>query len=107
MIKTEILYGIHPVFEALKAGRRKVYEVYITKQKDSKLLRDISELIEPMKIPLESVKPDYLEKITGSGFHQNIGAKVSEYPLISFDDILNNITPGNDGFLLLLDTVVD
>ena len=107
MDKSEILYGIHPVFEAVRAGRRKVYEIYIAKQKDSTLLRNISKLAEPAKIPLISVKPDHLTKITGSDFQQNIAAKVSEYPLIACEDILNSITQKNYDFLLLLDTVVD
>ena len=32
-MKTEILYGFHPVWEALSAGRRRVYEVYQVKEK--------------------------------------------------------------------------
>lgn len=107
MNKTEILYGIHPVFEAIKAGRRKIYEVYIAKGKDSKRLTDITKLSGSVKIPLKFVKSDYLEEITGSAFNQGIGAKVSLYPLVSFDEILNTIKPEEKDFFLLLDNIVD
>lgn len=107
MIKTEILYGIHPVTEALKAGRREFHEVYVLKERDSKRLGDITALLETGKIPVKAVKPACLEEITESGFHQGIGAKVSEYPLTPFDDILNNIKPGGKDFLVLLDNIVD
>ena len=107
MNRTEILYGIHPVFEAVKAGRRKVYELYIAKEKDSKRLADITVLSESMKIPVKAVKRDYLEEITGSAFNQGVGAKVSNYPLIPFDDILIDIKSKEKDFFLLLDNIVD
>ncbi len=40
-MKTEILYGIHPVSEALKAGRRKFLEIYIVQDKASKRLKKL------------------------------------------------------------------
>lgn len=107
MDRTEMLYGIHPVFEAIKAGRRKVYEIYIAKEKNLKQLADITVLSESMKIPVKTVKRDYLEEITGSAFNQGIGAKVSDYPLIQFDDILSDIKPKEKDFFLLLDNIID
>ncbi len=107
MNRTEILYGIHPVSEAIKAGRRKVYEVYIAKGKNTKRLADITLLSESMKIPVKTVERNYLEEISGSAFNQGIGAKVSNYPLFPFDDILNKTKPENKDFFLLLDNIVD
>lgn len=107
MMKTEILYGIHPVNEALKAGRREFYEVYIVKERDTKRYGDITDLLETGKIPVKAVKPDSLKAITGTDFHQGIGAKVSEYLFTPFDDILNGIKPDGKGFLVLLDNIVD
>ncbi|MBU1052322.1 MAG: 23S rRNA (guanosine(2251)-2'-O)-methyltransferase RlmB [Proteobacteria bacterium] len=107
MNKTEILYGIHPVSEAIKAGRRKVYEVYIAKSKDSKRFADIIKLSESMRIPVKTVESSHLEKIAGSTFNQGIGAMTSIYPLLPFDDILEKITPEHKDFFLLLDNIVD
>jgi len=106
-MKTEILYGIHPVNEALKAGRREFHEVYIVKERDTKRYGDITDLLETGKIPVKAVKPDRLKEITGTDFHQGIGAKVSEYLLTPFDDILNGIKPDGKDFLVLLDNIVD
>ncbi|TFG89756.1 MAG: 23S rRNA (guanosine(2251)-2'-O)-methyltransferase RlmB, partial [Candidatus Atribacteria bacterium] len=106
-MKTEILYGFHPVFEALKAGRRKFSEIYIVNEKDSKRFEKISGLVQERNIPLKMLNSPQLQRITGSDFHQGIGARVGEYPFAAFEDILNNIKPGNNDFLLLLDNVVD
>ncbi|MFO7666633.1 MAG: 23S rRNA (guanosine(2251)-2'-O)-methyltransferase RlmB [Desulfobacterales bacterium] len=106
-MKTEILYGFHPVFEALKAGRREFSELYIINEKDSKRFEKISGLVKERKIPIKRIDSQQLQRITGSNLHQGIGAKVGEYPFTTFEDIFNDIKPGNSDFLLLLDNVVD
>jgi 23S rRNA (guanosine2251-2'-O)-methyltransferase len=107
-MKTEILYGFHPVFEALKAGRRKFSEIYIVDEKDSKRFEKISGLVQERNIPLKMLDSQKLQRTTGSDLHQGIGAKVSEYPFAELEDILkNDEQPGNNDFLLLLDNVVD
>jgi len=106
-MKAEIIYGIHPVTEALKAGRREFHEVYIVKERDTKRFGDITALLETCNIPIKTVKHDYLNDITGSDFHQGIGAKVSEYPLTPLDDILEGIKAEGKDFLVMLDNIVD
>jgi 23S rRNA (guanosine2251-2'-O)-methyltransferase len=107
MIKTEILYGIQPVKEAFKAQRRKFYEIYVTKERNQKRLGNLTDLPDMADIPVKEVKTDRLKNITGTDFHQGIGAKVSEYPLTPFDDVLDSIGYEGKDFLLLLDNVVD
>lgn len=106
-MKTEILYGIHPVTEALKAGRREFYELYAAKERLVKRFGNITDLVETSNVPVIEVKTDRLKEITGTDFHQGIGAKVSEYPLTPFYEVLDNIKPDGKDFLLLLDNVVD
>ncbi len=106
-MKTEMLYGIHPVFEALRAGRREFFELYIAGERDSDRYKDITGLLSPRKIPVKRVKPAQIEQMTGPVLHQGIAARVSEYPLIPFDDILKIIKPGITDFLILLDNIVD
>ncbi|RPH51630.1 MAG: 23S rRNA (guanosine(2251)-2'-O)-methyltransferase RlmB [Desulfobacteraceae bacterium] len=107
MMKSEILYGMHPVFEALKADRREFIEVYLVRDKDSGRYKNITDLLSLRKIPVKTVRPAQMEQMTGSAFHQGIGARVSEYPLLPFDDIIGNIKPGLPDFLILLDNIVD
>jgi len=107
VMKTEMLYGFHPVFEALKAGRREFSEIYIVNEKDSKRFEKISGLVQERNIPLKMLNSQEIQRITGSDLHQGIGAKVSEYPLIPFDDILDGIKLDGKDFLVLLDNIVD
>jgi len=80
-MKSEILYGIHPIFEALKAGRRNFYKIYLSQDKTSKRLQKILKVAASLKIPLERIKASKLESISGTALHQGIGASVSLYPL--------------------------
>ena len=49
----EILYGINPVYEALKAGRREVFRILIANGKISKRLEQIAALAGSLKISVE------------------------------------------------------
>lgn len=107
-MKTEVLYGIHPVFEALKAGRRNFYKIYLSQDKASKRLKKILEVAASFKIPIERIKTSKLESIAGTELHQGIGASVSPYPLAGLSDIIDKRRPADAGhFLLMLDNVVD
>lgn len=104
-MKTEILYGIHPVYEALIAGKRNFFEIYTNKNKEklSKRIEEIVLLAESRNIPVKAVNPKKLVLITGSEFNQGIGAKVSSFSFAHIQDFLNF----PDLFLLILDSIVD
>lgn len=107
-MKTEILYGIHPVLEALRAGRRSCNEIYVTKDRTPSRLLEVSEMAENMKIPVKAISSSQLAVLAGTEVHQGVGAKVSLYPLVELENLIefpneNNTPP----FLLLLDGIVD
>lgn len=107
-MKMEILYGIHPVIEALKAGRRDFVEIYFAAEKISGRLLQATALAESRGIPVKKVSAAQLRAITGSEMHQGIGAGVSPYPLADLDIILNRSAgEGDRHFLLLLDNILD
>ena len=105
---TEVLYGIHPVLEALKAGRRDFFEVYIAQDKASKRLEKVAALAVSFNIPVKNTKPMQLKSMAGTDLHQGIGARVSRYPLAGLSDIIDNLkSAAASNFLLLLDNVID
>jgi len=79
-LKTEILYGFHPVFEALKAGRRNFFEIYIAKDKISKQFEKLLAIAEFRKIAVKKLQSSQLKYLTKTDLHHGIGAKVSPYP---------------------------
>ena len=107
-IKTEILFGIHSVLEALKAGRRDFFAVYIAKTTISQRLKRVLTLAEGKKVPVEWVEPSQLRSRTGTDQHQGIGARTSRFPVSGISDIIDNIRPDDTNpLLLLIDNILD
>ena len=105
-MKTEILFGIHPVIEALRAARREFFEVYLAKDKISKRIEVALALIESSNISVKRMGASRLSAIAQTDMHQGIGARVSPYPTLPVADILDRPGDGNY-FFLLLDSVLD
>ena len=84
MVKKEILFGINPVYEALRASRRDIFKVYVTKEKISKRLEGILALADSLKIPVETSDSFNLKSISGSEHHQGVGVEAGPYPFVKF-----------------------
>lgn len=90
----QIVYGLNPVLELLKAGRRNVHEVIYSREEIS---REIVDLCREKGIPL---KRGDVERYAPGAVHQGIVAKVSPYPYLAEKEMDGN-------FLLLLDGIED
>lgn len=97
----ELIYGIHPVIEALKAKRRKIISIYTTRP-TPKAWAKIEELFPARPIPIQYVERDVLTNMAKSNEHQGIVAWVQSFPFRSkpFD-------PARHKFLVLLDGIQD
>ena len=67
---TELIFGIHPFLELLKAKKRRLLLVYTTKPVP-KAWKKIEPLL-PKGIQIQYVKRDVLNKLAGTTDHQNI-----------------------------------
>lgn len=107
-MKQEILYGVHPVTEALRAGRREFVEILLAAQKKTEAGLEALALAEAAGIPIRRIPGARLAALAGSGMHQGIGAAVGPYPLVELDTVLK-LRKGSESrrFLLLLDNIVD
>ena len=104
----EILYGIHPAQEALKAGKRVVSEIYLAKEKLSNPLKTIEFLAISLKIPVTKVKAPFLKSLAKTSRHQGVAARVSLYPFSDISEIIDNPKKSEyNNFLLLLDNIQD
>jgi 23S rRNA (guanosine2251-2'-O)-methyltransferase len=107
-VKAELLYGFHPVYEALRAGRRTFYEIYISKQTHTKRIKRIRSAASRKNILLKEVSPTKLQSIGGAVPHQGVMARVTAYPLADTADLLETDSSGaRSPFFLLLDQIVD
>lgn len=105
MSAPEIICGTHAVLEAIRAGKRRVFEVYIASGKAEKMAGQIEQEARQNKIPCKKVNGEELFKMSRIEKNQGVAAKVEAYHYTSEDDVLNSIdgTP----FFLILDQVTD
>lgn len=102
------IWGYHPVYETMRAGRRKVESIYMVLEKvrprDDKLVR----LARDCGISIKGTSAQQINTMVGHKRHQGICAKVSEYPVVSLESIMEQAEScGQDPFVLVLDQIVD
>jgi 23S rRNA (guanosine2251-2'-O)-methyltransferase len=105
---TQIIYGIHPVREALKSQHLRLQKVLVASRNPSPSLQSVVELAQKNNIPLTFTDKETLEKLIGGGLHQNIVAMVAEASYSDLEKIL--IHPGREEaktLLLVLDGIQD
>jgi 23S rRNA (guanosine2251-2'-O)-methyltransferase len=90
----QIVYGLNPVLELLRAGRRKVKEIIYSREE---LPGEIKIICDERSIPL--IKGD-VEKYARGAVHQGIVAKADPYPYLSEKEMEGN-------FFVLLDGIED
>jgi len=106
--KTELIYGFHPVNEALKAARRQIYKLFLAKDKKAERYESLVTTARALGIFVEMVNASQLAHMAGSDAHQGIGAETGPYPFAQLSDITD--VPefiASNPFLLLLDNVLD
>lgn len=104
----EILYGFHPVLEALIAGRRTIYSVMVDRETLSDRQRKVVEQAEKKRIAWQASTPDQIRAAAGSDQHQGIAASVSPLPIDSMESVLADAGPTTGNCLLVLvDGIVD
>ncbi len=98
----EYLYGINVVFEAIRAGRRKVHRAMLSKSsQNNPRLKKLAHLLEERSIPLSWEEKGRLIDLCDSRDHQGAMLETDPYPYCPFDVIMTHDR------LVLLDNIED
>jgi 23S rRNA (guanosine2251-2'-O)-methyltransferase len=110
-VKTEILYGIHSVREALSAGRRRLIELYVGPGRAaSARLREILEAAEAQGTVIREAGDSQLAALAGSAAHQGVALRAGAYPMLDLAavmDAMDAAGPAASEPVLALDRIVD
>lgn len=108
MSPTEIIYGINPVIELLRAGRRRCHEILIAEGKKGPELFRLREEAEEKGVRIKSVSKEEINLISGTDKNQGIAARSDGYPYVELGDIVDAaLKDERRGFVLILDGVTD
>lgn len=108
MNERETIYGRNAVRECLRAGRRRIYKLFLAQGvKETDPMAEIVALAGQAKAAIERVERAALDRL-GDVNHQGVAAEVSAYPYTDLGEILTQ-AEGRDEppFLLLLDCLED
>ena len=102
----QYLFGMHPVIEAVKAGRR-FDKVMLKQGLEGPQFRQLLELLEAKEINYQFVPVQRLDRAV-KGAHQGVIAYISQIDYVSLEDIVNNaLAIKENPILIILDGVSD
>lgn len=103
-----IIYGIHPLQEALKSSHLPIEGILIGTRTLHPALQAILDLANTREIPVTFTTRESLERMTKGGVHQNVVGLVKETPYADVGEILSHWKKqGDKAFFLILDGIQD
>ena len=104
----QIIYGIHPVEEALKASHLHLQKIFIGTETPGPALQKIIGLATQKRVSTTFTSGKQLEQMTGGGVHQNVIAVLQEIPYATIDEVLCRWKKeGTKALFLILDGIQD
>jgi len=101
----EIIYGIRPIIEAIKAGV-KIDKIWLLQNKKNQLFKEVESYASKKKIELLFTSNKKLDKLSGK-IHQGALARIKLFDLVDFEDILKKNDKKKNQIYLLLDGITD
>jgi 23S rRNA (guanosine2251-2'-O)-methyltransferase len=106
--KENIVFGINPVLEKLKASADDILEILIAENTEGTALRQIAQEARQLGLPMVPVPAKILDRMAGGYRHQGVVARVEAYRYLSFDGLLQQVsTDSATSWILVLDGLTD
>jgi 23S rRNA (guanosine2251-2'-O)-methyltransferase len=107
-MRDEIIYGINPVLEALKADRQTLNKIMIAEGKEGASFHALRQLAREKGIPVHIHAKDALNKLAGTEHHQGVLGISAGSPYSTWEDLLQKVrlTQGH-AVVLILDSIED
>jgi 23S rRNA (guanosine2251-2'-O)-methyltransferase len=103
----EVLYGLHPVEEALKAGRRRFDHVLVAREREDARIERLVNLCREAGVRVRQESREQLTHLAQTPAHQGVVALVHPQEFLSIEDLYAPNPSGAPRLLLALDGVED
>ncbi len=100
----DVLYGLHPVEEALRSGSRRFDHVCVAREREDRRLGEIVALARATGVAVRTEPREALTRLAGTTAHQGVVAVVQERAFLDLEDLLEGPEPR---LVLALDGVED
>lgn len=107
-MSSEYICGVNAVLEALRAGKRRVFEVYIVPGKRHSTIKQISSQASKSGVPIREASRQQIHEMSRVEKNQGVAARVEPFSYNRLESIINNAKEGDFvGFIVLLDEILD
>src|SRR5580658_7872257 len=103
----EVLYGLHPVEEAIRSGARRLDHVSIARERRDDRLEKVIQLCKSAGIRVTFDSRDQLTRLAKTDAHQGVLAVVRERQFLGIEDLMAPKEEGQYRFFLALDGIED
>src|SRR3984957_3191203 len=104
----EVLYGLHPVEEAVRSGARRLDSVMLARERKDERLERMAETCRAAGVRVSFESRDHLTRVARTDAHQGVLALVRERAFLTIEDLLAQKNPDqHHRFFLALDGVED
>src|SRR5208337_3795274 len=83
----EVLYGVHPVEEALKAGRRRFDQVLVARERHDERLAGLVAECRQAGVAVHQESREQLTQLAGTPAHQGVVAMVRALGFLAIEDL--------------------
>src|SRR5256885_6340719 len=104
---TDLLYGVHPVLEALRAKDVGLHRIYLQEGRRGRVVEEILRLAKARHVPVAFEAREALDRRAGSGRHQGAVGIASAKAYLSLDELLETVRRHALPLLLVLDGIED
>lgn len=106
--RAELIYGVHPILEALESGRRAIDRILVAREGGSRGLGLLLRSAREAGVPVTHVPREVLGRRAGArAIHQGVAAVVSAVPYVDAEEMCSRVASMPDGLLVALDGVED
>lgn len=103
----EVLYGLHPVEEAIRSGSRQLDHISVARERRDDRLEKLIQLSRAAGIRVSLEPRDQLTRLARTDAHQGVLAIVRERQFLALEDLLTPKQDGQPRFFLALDGIED
>ena len=105
--KQELMFGIHPIREALKSKKRHIFELYIVKDKaKSRIVDEVIKMAKAANVVIKSIDARLMDNMVNGQNHQGLIARAEPLKTLRLSDAIYQ-AQGKKELWLALDEVTD
>jgi 23S rRNA (guanosine2251-2'-O)-methyltransferase len=103
----DVLYGLHPVEEAIRSGSGRVDRISVARERSDRKLEQLAAMARAANIRVALETREQLTRIAKTDMHQGVVAFLRERTFLTIEDLLERRNGKERRFFLALDGVED